>query len=323
MPMVPRLSRALMIAVPVLLLATGLAVWWFTRPAPEPAVDPLSNAMLDQRLLAVEQSLTTLQRGQSRNEQRLADLEARSKVQREELLGWGQRIALIEESVQKAAATPEGLPGTRLRLDEIDLLLGFAEARLALAGDIDGARRAYGLADDLLAALTEPRYVNLRQSLAQEQAALAALPPDPRQAAKGRVDAIEARLPELESQPAVPAPAPNASAFDRLLQALVDVRPRGEQTLLAPADRQRGEAALRLELSLARVAIERRDEAALADSAARARDWMRRLYAPGPALDDALGQLETLAGTRLALVMPVLGSTLVQLRAERRSEGGP
>jgi len=315
------LLRPLLIALPLLAAGGAGAWWWFTRPAPEAAPDPLSNAVLDQRLLAVEQAIASIERGQSRTSQRLADLEARSTVQREELLGWGQRTALLEESVQQVAAGPQGESGIALRLDEVDLLLSFAETRLALSGDIDGARRAYGFADGLLSALTAPQYVNLRQSLAQEQAALSALPPDPRLAARGAIDAIEAALPALETAPAEEAPAAPASALDKVLDALVDVRPRGAQDLLAPADRQRGLAALRLELGLARLAIERRDSDGLQAAATRAQDWMRRLYATSASLEAEAARLDALAKTNLALDVPVLGSTLVQLRAQRRSEG--
>ncbi|MCZ8114672.1 MAG: uroporphyrinogen-III C-methyltransferase [Silanimonas sp.] len=313
--------RPLMIALPLLLVGGAGAWWWSTRPAEEATPDPLSNAVLDQRLLAVEQAIASIERGQSRTAQRLADLEARSTVQREELLGWGQRTALLEESVQQVSAGPQGESGIALRLDEVDLLLSFAEMRLALSGDIDGARRAYAFADGLLSALTAPQYVNLRQSLAQEQAALAALPTDPGLAARGAIDAIEAALPALEAAPAEAAPAAPASALDKVLDALVDVRPRGAQDLLAPADRQRGLAALRLELGLARLAIERRDSAGLAAAATRAKDWMRRLYTAGDALDAEAARLDALASTDLAIDVPVLGSTLAQLRAQRRSEG--
>lgn len=315
------LTRPLLIAIPVLVAGAAVAWWWSARPTPEIASDPLSNAVLDQRLLAVEQAIASLERGQSRNAQRLADLEARSTVQREELLGWGQRTALLEESVQQVAAGPQGDSGIALRLDEVDLLLSFAETRLALSGDIDGARRAYAFADGLLSALTAPQYVNLRQSLAQEQAALAALPADPRLVARGAIDALEAALPALEMAPADAAPAAPASTLDKVLDALVDVRPRGAQDLLAPADRQRGLAALRLELGLARLAIERRDREGLAAAAERARQWMQRLYAANPALEAETIRLDALAKADLAVDVPVLGSTLAQLRAQRRNEG--
>ena len=313
--------RLLLIALPVVLAGVAAAWWWSSRPEPVGAPDPRSNAVLDQRLLAVEQAIASIERGQSRTAQRLADLEARSTVQREELLGWGQRTALLEESVQQVAAGTGGDSGIALRLDEVDLLLSFAEARLALSGDIDGARRAYAFADGLLSALTAPQFVNLRQSLAQEQAALAALPADPRLEARSAIDAIEAALPSLEEAPVVRAPTASASALDKVLDALVDVRPRGAHDLLAPADRQRGHAALRLELGLARLAIERRDREGLAASATRARTWMGRLYADSAALAAETARLDALAATDLAVDVPVLGTTLAQLRAQRRSEG--
>jgi uroporphyrin-3 C-methyltransferase len=315
-----RTARFLMLALPALVVLAALG-WWMLRPAPAVVEDPFSNTALDARLLTVEQSIATLVRGQSRNEQRLADLEARSRVQREELLGWGQRIPLLEESVQQLADAPEVEVGTRLRLDEVDLLLGFAESRIALAGDVDGARRALAMADGLLAALTAPQFVNLRQTLAQEQAALAALPPDPRRAAQAAIDALERELPTLDAVPVPADPEPAATPLSRLLDALVHVRPRGVQDLLAPADRQRGEAGLHLELALARIAIERRDDAALHAAAARAAIWLRRLHAPGPALDAALARLATLGDARLAVAAPELGSTLAQLRAQRRGGG--
>lgn len=314
-------ARPLLIALPLLLVAGGTAWWWVARPVPDAVPEALSNASLDQRLLAVEQAIASIERGQSRTAQRLADLEARSTVQREELLGWGQRTALLEESVQQVAAGSGGDSGIALRLDEVDLLLSFAEARLSLSGDVDGARRAYALADGLLSALTAPRYVNLRQSLAQEQAALAALPSDPRLAARAAIDAVEAALASLDDAPEEASPQAPKSALDKVLDALVDVRPRGAQDLLAPADRQRGLAALRLELGLARLAIERRDTEGFVAAVTRVQQWMGRLFAASAALDAETARLEGLAKTNLAVDVPVLGSTLAQLRAQRRSEG--
>lgn len=317
----PRFSRTLLLAT-LLIALIGAVWWWSARPAPEVIPDPMSNPVLDQRLLVVEQSLAALTRGQVRSERRLADLEARGRVHSDELLGWGQRVALLEESVQQMTNAPAGTAGTQLRLDEVDLLLSFAKARVMLAGDVDGARRAYELADGLLSTLTAPQFVNLRQSLAQEQAVLATLPPDPRLTALAKVEMLERNLPSLQIQAAHPGPQPAVSVFGRLLDALVDIRPAGEQDLIVPADRQRGETALRLELGLARIAIERRDEDALAAAATRAEAWMRRLYAADPAFDEILAQLHELAKTRLVIAMPMLGSTLSLLRAQRRVEGG-
>ena len=319
--------RALLVALALIVLVAVLfaATWWWPEPSAqaEPEPDPLAASALDSRLLAVEQAVSALARGQSRNEQRLNDVEARGKVLRDELLGLGQRTALLDDTVQQVAKAPQGSQAVPLRLDEVDLLLSYAETRLALAGDVDGARRAYALADGLLSALTAPQYVNLRQSLAQEQAALAALPPDPRSAARAAVDAAERAAHDLPML-APPAPPPaEAGRFQRFVDALVDVRPIDAQDLLAPADRQRGDAALRLEWSLARLAVERRDADGLAAASVRARAWMQRLYAPGEALDAALSKAVALGQLPLVQDVPALGTTLAQLRAQRRVGAAP
>lgn len=319
-----RPSRQPLFLFAAVVLAAGmgaLAWWWWPKPSTEP--DPLAASSLDQRLLGVEQTLSSLKRGQSRNEQRLADLEARSKVLRDEVLGLGQRAALVEETVQQVSAGSGSAPGTRLRLDEVDLLLSFAEARLTLSGDVAGARRAYEIADGLLSALTAPQFVNLRQSLAQEQAALAALPVDPRMAVESGIQSFEAALVALETVPAPATDVAPTTPLNRLVDALVDVRPRGVDELLAPADRQRGDAALRLELGLARLASDRRDQEGLNAALARAAVWAKRLYAPSGELEKAVTELQALAQPPLVADAPVLGSTLAQLRAQRRAEGAP
>jgi uroporphyrin-III C-methyltransferase len=72
-----------------------------------------------------------------------------------------------------------------------------------------------------------------------------------------------------------------------------------------------------LELTLARTAIERRDAPALRAALDRADAWLLRLWPASPqrrALRDAL---KALRGAPLTLDMPMLGSTLEQMRAQR------
>jgi uroporphyrin-3 C-methyltransferase len=77
------------------------------------------------------------------------------------------------------------------------------EQRLRLAGDLDGARRAYAIAGGLLQGVDDPVYLNLRQALVQERAALDALGADPRSLAEGKLEAFAATL-------AAPARLPQA-----------------------------------------------------------------------------------------------------------------
>lgn len=313
----------------VLLLAAVLLLAWKLWPQParhsEANVD-LSPEALDGRLLQAENSLTTLHRTQETLNQRLTDTSARTGLLRDEVLGVGQRAALLEDSVHELASSKHSAAQS-LRLDEAELLLTIAAERLQLAGDMTGAIRATALADGVLSSLSDPALLNLRQTLAQELAAMRALPRDPRMFAAGELDVLEAVLPQLAaSGPAKPAEfaAPAGSGLQRLLDAVVQVRPSGEQDLLSPADRSAGEAALSLEIALARTALDRRDQSAFRLSLKRMDSWLRRLYADGPLLRERRARLQKLSALPLTFELAVAGSTLEQLRALQRSHAdGP
>src|SRR5690606_37347926 len=131
--------------------------------------------------------------------------------------------------------------------------------------------RATALAREAMAALTAPRYISLRQTIGQELAALQALPADPRRQAAGVLDVLQATLPQLASRgPGESTLAdPEASGWRRLLDAVVQVRPSGAHDLVSPGDRATGEAALGLELELARTALDRGDAAGFRAGLAR------------------------------------------------------
>lgn len=281
------------------------------------ASDETSPAALDRRLLDAESELANLRRGQQNLEQRFNDARSRSDLLREEMLGLGQRAAIIEDNLKQLA---EHRPENRdnLRLDEAELLLGLAQTRLGIAGDVTGAIHATALAEAALAALTDPELVNLRQTLADELAALRSLPADPRTQARQTLDALEAALPRLASGEREPGEAAPRDGLARLVDALVQIRASGEQDLLAPAERSTGEAALALELSLARTALEQRDDARFHASLQRIDGWLRRLYVDGAALREQQRQLHVLAEQSLSPSWPALGRTLEQLRDLRR-----
>ena len=78
-----------------------------------------------------------------------------------------------------------------------------------------------------------------------------------------------------------------------------------------------GLAALRLELSLARMAAERRDHAGYAAALARVRALVPRLWPRSTARDARLRELDAIAALPLAVELPTLGTTLDQLRLQR------
>lgn len=306
------------------LAAGGYGAWraWHLW-IPETQEGPdLSPEALDARLLDAEQTVTTLRRTQQGLEQRLTDTTARTGLLRDEVLGVGQRAAILEDSLRELSAQA-GEGRDALRLDEAELLLSLAQARLGIAGDLAGAIRATTLAREVLEPLTDPQYISLRQTLGQELAALRALPADPRTEAAGELDALEALLPRLASRaPGSPtAASAQGPGWQRLIDAVVQVRPSSSQDLISPSDRSTGEAALGLDLALARTALDRRDEAAFRASLQRVDLWLQRLYADDAALRERRERLAKLGTLSLVPDLPMQGASLQQLRDLRRSQG--
>ena len=298
--------------VVIAMAALGWRGWqaWQLRQARQ---QQLADATA-QQWQALDARIDALRRDQRAQAQRLQQADATNRVLRDELLGVGQRAALLEDSVRRLA-DPQVHGAQALRLDEVELLLGQGEQRLRLAGDLDGARRAYAIAGGLLQGIDDPAYLNLRQALEQERAALDALGADPRSLAEGKLEAFAATL-------AAPARLPQAGHealpwWRRAFENIVRVQPSGTTVASEGADRDAALAALQLELTMARAAIERRDERGYRMALARVDGWLRRLGPDSPDLRRQRAQLRQLQALPLALRLPVLGSTRQQLQAMR------
>ena len=263
---------------------------------------------------AGRERVIALRSAQQAQAQRLQQAEATNRVLRDELLGIGQRAALLEDSVSKLA-DPDRHGAQSLRLDEIELLLGIGQQRLQLADDVDGARRALALAAPLLAGIDDPAYLNLRQTLAQEQAAMDALGADPRVRANALLETLMAGV---QAAPVADAPASARTPwYERLLARVIRVQPTAGAGLQQRPDREAALAALQVEVSLARAAIERRDAASLAGALARIDTGLQRLQAGSPALARKQHGIAELKALPLRTESPLAGSTLQQLRALR------
>ena len=298
----------LLVAALLALAALGTQRWIAARDAHE------QRALADrQRIEALEQRVDALRRDQRAQTGRMQQTEATNRLLREELIGLGQRAALVEDSVRKLA-DPALQAGQALRLDEIELLLAQAQQRLLLAGDLDGARRAYALAAQLFEGVADHAWLDLRQALAQERAALEALGEDPRGRAAARLAHLASALPAL---PQAPGPTAAPSAWRRALAGLVQIQPSATALATDPADRALALAALQLELGLAQAAAERRDQAAWRAALARADAWVPRLWPESAGRRQQLALLRELREQDLALDLPELGSTLTQLRRQR------
>ena len=274
-----------------------------------------AQARSEQQRDALEARIDSLRQGQRAQAQRLQQAEATNRVLRDELLGMGQRAAAIEDSVSRLA-DPDRHGALALRLDQVELLLAIGQQRLQLDGDLDGARRALALAAPLLATVDDPAWLNLKQTLAQEQAALGALGTDPRAGAEALLDRLVTDIARDEGAPASNGTQPSPwyqRAFDRL----VHIQPTATAGLRDRADREAALAALQLEAALARAAIARRDEAGLQGPLARIDGWLERLLAGSPQLPERRRILARLRASALWPTAPLAGSTLAQLRALR------
>ena len=309
----PRRSRAggllLLLLFALMLAAAG---WYGWRHWQAQQAHIAAQAL---QLRQAEQARIDALRGaQQAQAQRLQQAEATNRVLRDELLGIGQRAALLEDSVSRLA-DPDRHGAQSLLLDEIELLLGIGQQRLQLGEDIDGARRALALAAPLLAGIDDPAYLNLRQTLAQEQAAMEALGADPRVRANALLDAL---LAGVQAAPAAAAPADARTRwYERLLAKIVRVQPTAGAGLHQAPDREAALAALQVEASLARAAIERRDAASFASALRRIDDGLQRLLAGSPALSRKRRIVGELQALPLRADSPLAGSTLQQLRTLR------
>jgi len=274
----------------------------------------------DQRQLEVLLQRMETVRGDINAQGRLIkDAAAGQRLLRDELLGLGQRNALLEETVARlAASTAQG--HRTARLDEAELLLVLGAQRLRLAGDVDGARRAYALAAGLLDGLEDPGLLNLRHTLASERRALEELGAGPRAAALARLQAVDEALARLPRETLLPASGPRPPWWQRALAPLVQIRPAGSQALLGEAERALAVDALQLELTLARAAVERGDVDALRTALNRIDTGVQRLWPDSPPLRQLRDELETLRSMPLQPQAPALDATLLQLRAAR--DGG-
>jgi len=296
------------------LAAAGAWLWYSDHQRAEREL--ASRIAAEQKVEALNNRVEGLRRDVRSHSQRLQQADATNRVLRDELLGMGQRAAVIEDQVAKLAdANRHGAQA--LRLDEAELLLTLGEQRLVLAADLEGARHAYALAAGVLDGVDTPGALNLRQALAQERAALQALDAEPRRAALQRLDALTAQMPAIDAPPSDVGIAPRAPWWERALSRLVSVRRSDAPQTLASADRRSGEIALQLEFALARTAIERGDAQAMRAALARADGWLLRLWPPSAQRQQLREGLRALRNAPLKPDLPTLGSTLAQLRAMR------
>jgi len=240
---------------------------------------------------------------------------------REQLLGLGERARLVEDAIANLA--DKRLTGhDAMLLDETEMLLALGGERFALFHDPAATIAAYRLADTTLAAIEDPAFSTVRQSISAEIDGLSNLGGADIAAnatALAALRAAAAQLPPARRD----AAADNAGEQTRwwqLFGSLVRVRTGAD----AAAAAQRHDAALArqlyvLDLRDAEAALLARDTARYVAAIAEARAELTLDFDAGAdTVKSAQAALERLGKAELAPTAPAqLGAALRELRNMR------
>lgn len=313
-----RSSRTgMMLLIIVIIAALGyVGITRFYKPKPSVSAETLdlSAEALDRRLLATEQTLTAVQSERRNLQQRLDEASNRTSLLRDEMLGISERAALLEESVRELGVGSRNAQEI-MRVNEAELLLSMSRERWLLSGDLSGTLHALELAATAVSGLKGPQWLNLRQTMSQELAAFRAIESDPRAIARGELDALEDLLPQLpKASGSAPPIVSNDQGIKRLLNALVQIQPTGQQNLISPSERQAAQTALLLEITNARMALQMRQDEEYKRSVKRIDLWLTRLYVQTPALKERRERLRATAAGPLGISVPLAGSSLLELQ---------
>jgi uroporphyrin-3 C-methyltransferase len=312
-----RLRLFALLGLGAILVAAVLWAWLVWQSRQDQARQAANEGQ--RQLDALLQRMDTVRGDINAQSRLLKDASAGQRLLRDEVLGLGQRNALLEETVARlAVSSAQG--SQAVRLDEVELLLVLGAQRLRIAGDVEGARRAYALAAGVVEGLDDPGLLNLRQTLASERQALDRLGAGPRTEVLQRLEALSDRLAALPQQPMQASLHRRPPWWQRALAPLVQIRPAGEHDVLSPGERERVEDGLQLELTLARASLERGDVDAFHTALNRIDRWARRLWPDSPELRQVQAELQSLQAAPLQPQGPALEATLLQLRAAR--DGG-
>lgn len=268
--------------------------------------------------------------------ERAADLADRERGDGDSIAALQNRAGDTEQGLARLSAAVQG-GRVRAQLYGVEQLLLLANDRARLAHDVGGAAIALQLADERLAALAEPRLFEVRKALAEERAALQALPQADRGGAALSLAALIERAPALplRDRPRTPAAraAERADADDRDSEqgnsdvwthfrdalAKVFIVRRSDKPvdrLLPPEQDALVMQLYALKLESARAALLQNQTAALRsalDSAARFLDDYYR--GEDPAVSGAHAELERLRTLNLDPGLPDLSRSLGLLRA--------
>ena len=251
------LALALLLAL-IALGASGYVGWRQWEQAQVSMVDSSNLASLQQRVGALETTLSGVSGERTSLNQRLSDADQVNRSLREELLGQADRTRNLEDAVAKLAEKSlSGQDG--MLLDETESLLRMASERYTLFHDAQGAAAAYTLADQTLAGVNDGTFSSLRQSIAAERDALAKSQPASQASSLQELTELRSDLAMLPLK-ALDSPSTTAqtqTVWQRIKQALASVVSvqRSNGAPLAVADARFARELASLDLAQAQSAL--------------------------------------------------------------------
>lgn len=323
-PRAPRPWLALLaLFVALAALAAAAAVYVLPREVqPDPRI-----AALEKSIGSVNASLDALQREDRALEERIGQQT--------------RTIATLLRSVESLRER-QGADASDWALAEVEHLLVVAMQRLVLAGDVKVAIAAMEAADDRLAGLDDPAFIEVRAQIASDLNALRSVDDvditglslflaDLAQ----RADSLplrDAYIEEQEQRQQVEEPVPTgwrgllSAVWDEISQLVVVSRGRDEgmAATLLPEERYFLVHNLRLQLEVMRLAVMRRDTATLRSSAQLAADWLGTYFDTDEAgVASALEAIRRMQELELRPEIPAIDSSLETLRAVMRNRAEP
>jgi len=312
---------ASILALLALIVAAACAwrVWQWngTQRAQHAQVSALGArlAASEHETAAARSQLQTLQN-------RIDDLQSELRAERDAQNALDQRTRNLETAIGQIS-NQQFQGRDALLLDDAEFLLRAGQQRWMLFHDADAAARAYALADEALAQVSDQVYQPVRSAIANERAALAAA------AAPSRMHALDS-LASLREQASTlplagsesPPHAQENGVLARAWHALSSVlRVERDNGASAPAaDARIARELLALGLAQAQASLLAFDETGFRTAVQRADALLAaRFDTDAPEVRAARLQLREMLNVRTATPAPQLGGALAQLRALRAS----
>lgn len=324
---------ALLLLLLVILAAAGYGGWrvWHANHETEDTV-----AAQESLLIRMSHQLSDAQSSIEQLRERQSDLTDALHQNADDVAKLQSHNEDVEQTLAHLSADLKG-GRTRAQLVAVEQLLLMANDRAQLAHDARGATAALQQAEERLSALAEPRLFEVRKAVADERAALLAVPLADRGAAALNLSGLIARadtLP-LRERPAVATPAaaqlPEApqsfsqgwgahawSSLRELFRAVFIVHRTDKPVdrLLPPEQEALVKQLLALKLESARAALLLGDTASFRSALDSAVQWLGDYYrAEDPTVSAARAELERLRGLELDPPLPDLSRSVGLLRA--------